>query len=172
MTTPRGGEYGPSAPLATQVSCACGSFEMPSFGKRYISGRHGRMSSVRYIEEDRGYVTPCCLWQGAKSVQCYGTVETTQGIRLAHRVVYERERGPIPAGLRLPRFCGVHACVNSVHGEPVTRAEEPNRHILPSSQAHHAGVCLKRHLMTPENTVTTKRGSRLCRTCKNDQQRA
>jgi hypothetical protein len=127
---------------------------------------------MEYIEEDRGYGTPCWIWQGTLSVQGYAKVRTKDGLRQAQRVVYEREHGPIPDGHRLARHCEVRACVNPDHGEPVTRAEERLYEATPSWQAHQAGVCLKGHAMTPENTATLKDGTRICRTCRRAWQRA
>jgi imidazolonepropionase-like amidohydrolase len=40
-------------------------------------------------------------------------------VRCAHRVIYERERGPIPGGLTLDHLCRNRRCVNPEHLEPV-----------------------------------------------------
>lgn len=61
-------------------------------------------------------ISGCWLWIGARTKRGYGTL----GIRLAHRVVYESVRGPIPRDLEIDHLCRVHACVNPNHLEPVT----------------------------------------------------
>jgi hypothetical protein len=43
--------------------------------------------------------------------------------RMAHRVMWERLRGPIPPSFVLDHLCGRKACVNPDHLEPVTQAE-------------------------------------------------
>lgn len=81
----------------------------------------------RWIEEDRGFVTPCRIWQLAKDDDGYGKV-TSQGRRtLAHRVAYEHGRGPIPEGLQIDHLCRQPSCVNPDHLEAVTSAENVRR---------------------------------------------
>jgi len=65
----------------------------------------------------------CWLWTGPLNPGGYGT----NGGRLAHRVVYERLIGQIPAGLTLDHLCRVRNCVNPQHLEPVTIAENLRR---------------------------------------------
>jgi hypothetical protein len=157
---------------STLVStCACGCGGTPPPGKRYLRDHHKWKSPVEYIEEDRGYITPCWIWQRSLSVQGYGMVRTTDGLRPAHRVLYERERGPIPADHWLPRRCGVRACVHPDHGEPTPWSVQDNYQALPTWHAHQAGVCLQGHPMTPENTITSTSG-RTCRLCTNARRRA
>lgn len=79
--------------------------------------------------------TPCTPWTGRTNADGYGT----DGSRLAHRVAYERERGPIPDGMTLDHVCHdpevCHAgrdcphrrCVNVDHLEIRTRAENAAR---------------------------------------------
>lgn len=45
----------------------------------------------------------------------------------AHRVYYERKYGPIPHGLEPDHLCGIKACVNPDHIEPVTHTENVRR---------------------------------------------
>jgi hypothetical protein len=45
----------------------------------------------------------------------------------AHRVAYELYVGPIPEGLTIDHLCRVRTCVNPLHLEPVTLAENIKR---------------------------------------------
>jgi hypothetical protein len=82
----------------------------------------------RFIPEDRGYNTPCWIWQGKIAVTGYGMRYMGEDIEeLAHRVYYEWFVGPIPRGLTIDHLCRVRACVNPAHMEPVTRGENVRR---------------------------------------------
>ena len=73
--------------------------------------------------------TGCWLWEGATDEKGYGLVYTDRS-RRAHRVVYERIRGPIPEGLQLDHLCAVKPCVNPAHLEPVTNSENQRRNSI------------------------------------------
>lgn len=72
----------------------------------------------------------CWLWRGSTWLG-YGRfnlsgarpVKTT----LAHRFLYELLIGPVPRELSLDHLCRVRNCVNPVHLEPVTHAENVRR---------------------------------------------
>ncbi len=82
-----------------------------------------------YIAEDRGYITPCWIWQGAANNRGYGV--TTKGspgkARLAHVVFYEKAVGLVPCGLELDHLCSVPLCVNPSHQEAVSHTENVRR---------------------------------------------
>lgn len=83
-----------------------------------------------WLEEDRGYKTPCWIWQGSKQVDGYGMRRAAPGSRArtaAHRAVYAMFRGEIQPGLVLDHLCRVPSCVNPDHLEPVTPAENTRR---------------------------------------------
>jgi hypothetical protein len=118
--------------------CGCGGTtsiakcDWPEFGhvkgqpKRFLRGHRARLgrSPVEWIEEDRGHETPCWIWQRAVNTDTgYGTV----GGLYAHRIVYERLRGPVPGGMQLDHLCRQRSCVNPDHVEPVTNAENTQR---------------------------------------------
>jgi HNH endonuclease len=76
-----------------------------------------------HVVQDCGYKTPCWVWQ--RSVQKgrgYGKITVGSKKLFAHRVVWERHKGPIPEGLELDHLCRNPPCVNPDHLEPVTHA--------------------------------------------------
>jgi hypothetical protein len=83
---------------------------------RYVTGHAGRLSPFEYIQEERGFVTPCWVWQ--RSLDGHGYGATGQG--KSHRVMYERCVGEIPEGLELDHLCRQSDCCNPEHLEPVT----------------------------------------------------
>jgi hypothetical protein len=93
---------------------------------RYIHGHNRRKSALEYIEEDRGYETPCWVWQRSISGG-YGNMFHNGRVRLAHRVYYEREHGPIPDHLVPDHLCRVRACIRPSHIELVTGRENSRR---------------------------------------------
>lgn len=79
----------------------------------------------RYVVTEGG----CWIWLGSKDGKGYGHAWDEQRHRVgkAHRLMYERERGPIPEGEQLDHLCRVHACINPAHLEPVTGVENVRR---------------------------------------------
>ena len=65
----------------------------------------------------------CWEWNGAIGSLGYGSYST----KLAHRLMYEDVRGPIPEALVLDHLCRVRHCVNPDHLEPVTLSENVRR---------------------------------------------
>lgn len=103
--------------------------------RRFLAGHgggHGRHGPFRgldnYEPEDHGYTTPCWIWQGeCNRENGYGRVVVQKRKLLAHRVLYERAKGPIPEGAQLDHLCRVRNCVNPDHLEPVNGAENVQR---------------------------------------------
>lgn len=96
----------------------------------FIKGHHRRLSGVDYIEEDRGYDTPCWIWQRSMAGDSgYGMMWeiASQKQRMAHVVYYERVHGLIDPGLVLDHLCRTRNCVNPSHLEPVTMAINTRR---------------------------------------------
>lgn len=96
---------------------------------KYIKG-HSRISKFtepQWIEEDRGYVTRCHIWQRwINPITGYGK-GWNGGQMSAHVAIWERLHGPVPDGLVLDHLCRVHECVNPDHLEPVTISENVRR---------------------------------------------
>jgi HNH endonuclease len=95
---------------------------------RFICGHHGRKSRVDYLVEDRGFRTPCWVWQLGLIPSGYGMLRDPNGNMVrAPRHYYEQKFGPISAGLQVDHLCRVRACVNPDHLEPVTQTENIRR---------------------------------------------
>lgn len=86
----------------------------------------------RIRSEDRGYSTPCLIWQGAITTAGYGTT----GIRLptgkhkttyTHRLAWLVEKGPIPRSLQIDHLCKIRECCNVEHLDLVTQRENTRR---------------------------------------------
>ncbi len=95
--------------------------------RRYVLGHRARKTPVQYVEEDRGYGTPCWIWQWKKTKKGYGGLRHDGREVMAHRHYYEQHRGPIPPGMWIDHLCRVPSCVNPWHLEPVTPAENIRR---------------------------------------------
>lgn len=75
-------------------------------------------SKVRYSPDG------CLVWTGTRIGGGYGHFRVRgQGLRLAHRLAYERFRGPIPTGMVCDHLCRNRACVNPFHLEVKTQRE-------------------------------------------------
>lgn len=81
-------------------------------------------SKVEWASRDE-----CWLWTGALNDSGYGVIliDDHRTLMYAHRVIYERFVGPIPAGMTLDHLCRTRHCVNPTHVEPVTNAENVRR---------------------------------------------
>lgn len=120
--------------------------------------------------------TPCVLWQGRINVDGYGM----KGKRLAHRVVWEERRWPIPRGKELDHLCKVRACVNVLHLQVVTKQQNMERSdmwvwrtkIEQCPQGHdydeaNTGYTLQRASATRKQDTVV----RYCKACKRDRSR-
>ena len=78
---------------------------------------------------DMGYVTECHYWLGGFAGQRdggpgrYPKIYIRGAYRMAHRWIYESERGPIPDGMHLHHLCRVTQCVNPAHLTPMSAVE-------------------------------------------------
>lgn len=104
----------------------------------------------------------CWPWLGCKNKHGYGNVNgKTYGTKMAHRAVYEKLVGPIPANKELDHLCRNRACVNPTHLEPVDRKTNCRR-----SVCTHKTHCVRGHVLTPDNRYITKDDHWECRTCR------
>jgi hypothetical protein len=111
------------------------------------------------------------IWEGAVGSSGYGKIKSGghrgQDLSVTH-VVWEHHHGvPVPPGYDLDHLemCLIILCVNPDHLEPVTKAENQRR------RAERRETCGNGHLWIPENTGTSKNGSRFCKPCHADRER-
>ena len=107
----------------------------------------------------------CWEWIGAKTRKGYGTWNLAGSRRPAHRVMYEKHRGPIPDGLQIDHLCRKRDCVNPDHMEPVTTKENTLRGTSPSARCAAQTSCVHGHPFDEINTIKTRNGARVCREC-------
>lgn len=121
---------------------------------------------VEPMFDDRG----CWEWTGSVARTGYGTV----GTRLAHRIVYALERGPIPAGLHVLHRCDNRTCVNPRHLFLGTNYDNIVDREQKGRGRGAAPTCQRGHLFDEVNTRWSYyRGGRrdrpymrrVCRTC-------
>lgn len=117
----------------------------------------------------------CWEWLGYISQKGYGQLSCNCRGIAAHTFSYELFIGPVPMGLELDHLCNVKHCVNPVHLEPVTQAENMRRAggyaLLAQKGGRARGVQLKAKTHCPQghpydavNTYINK-GARNCRIC-------
>lgn len=145
--------------------CECGCGEVPRRAKRtyghlgmkkgdqyrFVNGHHNRKSPHEYLPEDRGFSTPCWIWQRS-TMKCGYGVRTSRAsgeptTEMAHRMMWRRLRTPIPPGYVLDHLCGQKACVNPDHLEPVTQQENVRRATIENlaGDAHTIVCALLKH---------------------------
>jgi hypothetical protein len=149
------------APLAKKTAQRYGHIKGEPV--RYINGhyqRSSRLSSVDYIIEDE---TDCWIWQ-RMTLRGYGRMRLGRTMQYAHRVYFERYRGPIPAGLHLDHLCRNPACVNPAHLEPVTPRENTLRGNTIAARRKAQTHCVRGHPFDEANTIRVGAG-RACRDC-------
>lgn len=82
---------------------------------------------------------------------------------MAHREVYEFFRAEIPPGLEIDHLCGMRACVNPWHMEPVTHAENLRR--ASDRLWANRSLCGRGHELASGDVLINKAGYRHCRHC-------
>lgn len=117
------------------------------------------------------YSTPvtesgCWLWEGACNPYGYGVVSVKGRRLMAHRVIYELMRGPIPEGLQTDHLCRVRCCVNPDHLEAVTSRENTLRGMSPPAILAKKMYCKRGHPLFGDNCKRIgARQERYCKAC-------
>lgn len=104
--------------------------------------------------------TGCLVYTG-RTWDGYGQISLRGRDVRVHRVAFEIERGPIPAGLEPDHLCRNRACFNVEHMELVTKRENILRGDGPPARNARKTHCIRGHLLE----VIKGRPGRGCREC-------
>lgn len=111
----------------------------------------------------------CWLWTGSLNIHGYGSFGVGRGSRQnAHRWLWEQLNGKASSKLHLDHLCRNKACVNPVHMELVTHAENLRRGSHPSRPRKEH--CPSGHPFDEANTYM-HRGNQHCRACNREKNR-
>jgi hypothetical protein len=119
--------------------------------------------------------TGCWLWTGFDNGRGYGRIELKGRGQQAHRVIYEMLKGPIPPGHELDHLCRVTFCVNPDHLEPVPHRVNVCRGTTGAAVVKRQTAkthCPRGHEYAGHNLVVHKDGSRHCRKCRREHDKA
>jgi hypothetical protein len=112
----------------SEVLCLCGCGEYTHLSKqgkpsKFLPGHNRRLVERKgHVAEDRGFISPCWIWQGSPERDGYGQVRVDGVHKRAHRWYYERFVSAIPKGFEVDHLCYVRLCVNPNHLEAVPPA--------------------------------------------------
>lgn len=87
----------------------------------------------------------CWLWTGYITPTGYGLINYRGATNMAHRLVYEAQRGPVTQGLQLDHLCRVRCCVNPNHLEQVSRRVNILRGTSPQAMNARKEFCVRGH---------------------------
>ena len=109
----------------------------------------------------------CTVWVGATNTRGYGLIFLDGSAKLAHRVAYEAEYGPIPDGLVIDHKCRVRNCVTPSHLEPVTNRENTARGRA-ATRLTVGDECINGHAIHgPDDLYISPGGGKVeCRACR------
>jgi hypothetical protein len=110
---------------------------------------------------------PCHIFRGGKNTNGYGKVYPSKRKSVyVHRYIWERDRGPIPAGMEVDHQCRVRACCNVDHLRVVTVKVGRLENVVGSFWKLNAAKthCKHGHAFDAANTYVYK-GHRACRAC-------
>lgn len=133
--TPTGessGKYVPRVPVVCEI---CGTVRMfrpkEAALRKHCSNKCRGAAMANSVDLYRvDPETGCWVWQRFTDDKGYARVSIGTKRELAHRWMYERERGSIPADYELHHGCENPSCVNPDHMEPLTESDHKRRHRL------------------------------------------
>ena len=120
----------------------------------------GRSNPIGYVIEESG----CWRWVGNHGLTGYGHVRVGRHTVMAHRYVFERDRGAVPDGLQLDHLCRNRGCVNPDHLEPVTARTNVLRGDTTPGRNANKTHCHRGHPLDGANLGRRAR-QRYCREC-------
>jgi hypothetical protein len=119
---------------------------------------------MRHVRRDE---QGCWRWTGSIRPNGYGSFQGAS----AHRVAYELFVGAIGPDLCVDHLCRVRDCVNPLHLEAVTRAENTLRGTSPAAENARKTTCKRGHPLSGENLYLSN-GARSCLACRRETSRA
>lgn len=119
----------------------------------------------------------CWEWLGTRNAKGYGMFSTgdpkAPRMMSAHRWSYRHWVGPLPAGDRvLDHICRNRPCCNPKHLRVVTWRTNALLGEGPTAINARKTHCVNGHEFTPDNTKPGANGSRVCRACHRERNRA
>ena len=84
----------------------------------------------------------CIEWDGARIAAGYGVLRVDGKLKYTHRLVWERDRGPIPDGMFIDHMCFNRACMNVEHLRLATPMQNSQNRsgAKPGSTSKYRGV--------------------------------
>ena len=104
--------------------------------------------------------TGCWLWLGPIHGNGYARMNSPKRSNLAHRHAYEAWVGPIDGDKTIDHTCGVRSCVNPMHLDQCTIAENIGR-----KRARNIFCKARLHVMSGQNIMHMRDGKQKCRAC-------
>lgn len=112
----------------------------------------------------------CLIWTGAINSSGYASMGAFGKVMLGHRLAYLLYYGELPE-MPLDHVCTVRHCVNPLHVEPVTTAENNRRAVHKRQGERIRGLvryCPAGHAIDGDNARSRTRGGVECRQCSNE----
>lgn len=124
------------------------------------SSNKPRSRTTYSVSEDRGYESPCWIWQGFLNQHGYGESHASHsrwGTRLVHRANFMERHGSISRSQKLENLCQTGRCVNPDHWQIKKRESRPSETATPPSPTEPEDAV--------QPTLFTAERTRLCRGC-------